>query len=154
MRLRWKNQESLINLDLTIKAIENTMNALNQIQASQKEMERLRQSQLESGIPFDGRKSANRRIYISGGITGVKDYRAHFDKAEKYIQSFNCEAVNPCRKVPFNESWKWEDYMREDLKLLADCTAIYMLKGWRKSRGARLEKLVAKKLGLKIMHEK
>ena len=38
--------------------------------------------------------------------------------------------------------------MKEDVKALLDCDAIYMIKGWDKSQGAKLEKRVADACGL------
>lgn len=40
--------------------------------------------------------------------------------------------------------------MRSDLRALLDCDAIYMLPGWSRSRGARLEARVARACGLRI----
>ena len=40
----------------------------------------------------------------------------------------------------------WEEAMRTDLRLLLDCEGLSMLDVWRRSRGARLEVLVARAL--------
>ena len=40
------------------------------------------------------------------------------------------------------------------LKAMLDCDGIYMLKGWKKSRGAKLEHFIALKLGIEILLEK
>lgn len=44
--------------------------------------------------------------------------------------------------------------MKYDLHALLVSDSIYMLKGWRLSKGARLERHLAKKLKLKIIYEK
>ena len=44
--------------------------------------------------------------------------------------------------------------MREGIKLLMDCDAIYMLEGYEHSRGAKLELQLADKLGMHIWYEK
>ena len=92
-------------------------------------------------------------VYISGKITGDKNYKAKFRRAEEKILENGDEAVNPA-KVTLNKDATWADYMKYDLHALLVSDAIYMLKGWRFSKGARLERYVAKKLKLKIIYEK
>lgn len=43
--------------------------------------------------------------------------------------------------------------MKADIKLLMDCDAIYLLKGWEDSKGARIEKELAESLGYRIIKE-
>lgn len=93
------------------------------------------------------------KIYISGPITGTSDYQERFEAAEQIINANgdgDIIAVNPVKEtanIPIGSPW--ETYMRACMKLIADCDAIYMLDGWSGSRGARLEYLVAKELGLR-----
>lgn len=98
------------------------------------------------------------KIYISGRITGNAHYMQDFERAESYLNFSNIngqkfDVVNPCKVSPFDENKTWRDYMREDIKALVDCDAIYMLRGWRRSKGARLERRIAIKLGLEVIYE-
>jgi hypothetical protein len=43
----------------------------------------------------------------------------------------------------------WQEYMREDIKALMDCDGIFMLDGWNRSKGARVEKELAEELEIK-----
>ena len=43
--------------------------------------------------------------------------------------------------------------MRDDISALMKCDAIYMLNDWGQSRGARIEYVIAKELGLEIIYE-
>lgn len=43
--------------------------------------------------------------------------------------------------------------MRGDIELLLSCDGIYMLKGWEKSKGAKLEHEIATALKIKMMYE-
>lgn len=91
-------------------------------------------------------------IYISGRVTGEPDYFSHFMQAETDLIKQGYIPINPVRNEPDGESWTY--YMRHDLiKLCSSCDKIYMLKGWRRSKGARLEHHIAKKLGFKIIYE-
>lgn len=47
----------------------------------------------------------------------------------------------------------WENCMREALAMLLKCDAIYMLKGWRDSKGARIELALALELGMRVIYE-
>lgn len=90
------------------------------------------------------------KIYISGRITGNKNYISEFNEAEGFLKLSRFEVVNPIKENRYEENKTWKDYMIQDIKLLLSCDAIYMLSGWRRSKGARLEHYIAKKLGLKI----
>ena len=43
--------------------------------------------------------------------------------------------------------------MRADIPLLLAADAIYILLGWKESRGALLEKYIAEELGMTIIYE-
>lgn len=86
-----------------------------------------------------------KKIYISGPITKDPDYKKHFEYAECVLSMAGLIPVNPARNhLEGNPTWK--DFMIVDIKQLVECDGVYMLKGWRKSKGARLERLIAKSL--------
>lgn len=95
------------------------------------------------------------KIYLSGPITGLSfdDVLRNFSNAESELKEQGYEVVNPINNG-LNESHTWEDHMKADIKLLLDCDEIYMLKGWKDSRGARLECAIALELDLEITYEK
>ena len=92
-------------------------------------------------------------VYISGPITDVPDYKEKFGLIEASLKLEGYETVNPSN-VNLGENATWEEYMRHDIKLLCDCDAIFMMKGWQRSKGARVENYIAKKLGLLVINER
>lgn len=96
---------------------------------------------------------AKLKCYISGKITGIDNYEQLFSDAEKYLLSKGYEVINPV-KLNHNNDKSWESYMKDDLKALLDCDAIYMLKNWHSSKGAIIEKTLAYQLGIQIINEK
>ncbi len=111
------------------------------------------------------------KIYISGKIKGVDDYKERFLDAEKFLLTEFvdwmidgvAQIVNPATKgiqlqalymTKHKRLPSYEEYLSDDIKALADgCTAIFMLENWKDSKGAKIELDLAKKLGLKIYYE-
>ena len=79
-------------------------------------------------------------------------YREHFRAAEEKLRSLGMKVFNPA-KFEADPGKTWEDYMRKDIAELMRCKAIYLLKGWKKSRGARIEYTIAKELGYMVIKE-
>lgn len=82
------------------------------------------------------------KVYISGPITGTTDAKERFAQAEERIRQWgnNYEVVNPF-KVNANlpESTTWQQYMEMSLCMLSMCEVIYLLEGWKNSKGAKIE---------------
>jgi len=49
-----------------------------------------------------------------------------------------------------DEKIKYEDWLQMDFYWLSKCDAIHLLPGWKDSKGASIEYMVAKALGLEI----
>jgi hypothetical protein len=93
------------------------------------------------------------KIYISGKITGMEIQEAEilFEIAEINLRNKGFKPINPM-KINHNHNKTWQSYMKEDLKALLDCEAIFMLSNWEQSRGARIEHDLALNLGLKMYY--
>lgn len=93
------------------------------------------------------------KVYISGKVTGLRNYKAIFEEAEKKLNALGLMPINPVKngEVP---GWKWEDYMKKDIKLLLDCDFIYRLPNWNESKGAQIENELAKTLGIPVLEVK
>jgi hypothetical protein len=87
-----------------------------------------------------------KRIYVSGPMSGIKDYNLPaFDMAHRDLM---VEGYDPVLPVPFVDGKSYEEYLRDDLKLLLDCDGIYMLPNWQESKGAKIEHMVALACGI------
>jgi hypothetical protein len=95
------------------------------------------------------------KIYISGKITGLPINKVveKFKWHSGILEMKGYLPVNPIDVSPFAEDKEWEDYMIDDIAALFKCDAIYMLKDWGQSKGARIEYQIAKELGLQILFE-
>ena len=93
------------------------------------------------------------KIYISGPITNVIDYKEKFARAEQNLKAKypDAEIINPrvLDKLPLT----YDEYMELDLRLLGMCEGIYMLKGWEDSKGANREYGYALAKGKEIYFE-
>ena len=94
-----------------------------------------------------------KKIYISGKITNNANYKADFEAVGLALKIAGFQPVNPAEEQ-LPDGATWADYMRHDIKLLCDCDAIYMLRGWRESAGAKIEHKLARDLGIEIIYER
>lgn len=90
-------------------------------------------------------QTSQKRVYISGPITGVIEAEEYFREAEQKIEAAGFIAINPCTLINGGGKLTWEDYIDMDLAILKKCNCIYMLNGWQNSRGATIEKEFAEK---------
>ena len=115
------------------------------------------------------------RVYVSGPMTGCPDLnRPAFDEAELRLTAQGHFVINPHRisglfgtEAELCESFMYyydgfrsdsvsslaRAVMDADLAAVRSCDAIYLLKGWKTSRGARRELAEALKYGLEIFEE-
>lgn len=88
-------------------------------------------------------------VYIAGKVTGMES-KAHyiFEDAENKIKRKGMKPINPM-KLPHLHDRKWSSYMRECICALMQADYIYMLPNWKRSKGARIERLIALMVGIK-----
>jgi hypothetical protein len=99
--------------------------------------------------------TTNNSIYICGPVSGTDDYVKRFEECEKRLRNDFAKVVNPVRECqnefgnPESKKIKWNDLMMFCIdKLLYGSTHIYLMSGWEKSHGERIEQLWSEKLGL------
>jgi hypothetical protein len=99
-------------------------------------------------------------IYISGPMSNTPNSNFEaFDNAEKQLVKLGYSVLNPHKlcdelNVRFFEMGKvpdYEDYLKEDIiQMLSKCDKVLVLKGWRQSKGAKLEIANAIACGLDV----
>lgn len=90
------------------------------------------------------------KVYLSGKITGDAGYRQKFESVQNELMSYDYVVFNP---AILPDGFEYEDYMALDLLILSRCDAIYLLRDWKNSPGAKRELEEAKRLGLQILDE-
>lgn len=102
------------------------------------------------------------KIYLSGAISNkdIKEAKKEFSDAEKRLKKSikylfdenQIEVINPFKILKVNKKYSYKDYLREDIKVLCDCNILINIRneGWEKSKGAILERKIAKVLFIDI----
>lgn len=99
------------------------------------------------------------KIYLSGKITGTSDYESRFAEAQKKMEEKGYEVLNPVKCGKWLERQlapqapTWIQYMKQAISAMMKADCIYMLKGYKDSKGARVELFLAKILQYKIFYE-
>ena len=92
-----------------------------------------------------------KRIYIAGPMTGLPELNfPAFHAMAAHLRSLGHHVVNPA-EINVDPAKGWAECMRADIRELVSCTAICLLPGWEKSRGASLEHHIAQSLGFEVM---
>lgn len=94
------------------------------------------------------------KIYLSGAISvlPIDAARRAFSAAEKVLAAQGWEVVNPM-KNGLPAAAAWEVHIAEDILHLLTCKAVYMMRGWENSRGAKLVHAIATRVSMRIIYE-
>lgn len=98
------------------------------------------------------------KVYISGPITNPQTGKPHenarklFEQAESQVAAFGHEPVNPFNNG-LQDDATYEEHLCRDIFMLLKCDAIYLLKDWANSMGARIEANIAAERGMEILHQ-
>lgn len=109
-------------------------------------------------------------LYVAGPMTGIKDYNyPHFREVGDALRDCGYTVLNPvevdamhlaersmvdssfrhvCADCDEGRKHEWHWYMRRTLKMMLEADGVALLRGWERSRGAKVEVEVAKALGM------
>ncbi len=92
-----------------------------------------------------------KRIYLSGPMTGLPELNfPAFAAMTDSLRAVGHAVTNPAELNP--DGGTWNDCMRRDIAALMDCDTVATLPGWENSKGARLEVLIAERLGMTVVN--
>jgi hypothetical protein len=91
-----------------------------------------------------------KKIYLAGKVTGLSRIEASqkFGAMEKQLREEGYEVINPLNLVDFHDTWK--NAMRICINALLDCDEAYFMDCWRQSKGAIIERSLAKHGGIPL----
>lgn len=89
------------------------------------------------------------KVYIAGKITGDPDYKAKFARAEKWLAEQGHSVMNPAWIEEY-PNFTYKDYTDAADAMLKTCEAALFLEDWQDSFGAKRERILASRLGLRI----
>lgn len=90
------------------------------------------------------------KIYIAGPMTGRPEFNyPAFYQAAALLRANGHAVINPAEN-PAPACGSWLGYMRMSVAQVASVDCVVMLPGWPFSKGARIEYLLAKLLGLGV----
>ncbi|WP_256732797.1 DUF4406 domain-containing protein [Pseudomonas sp. P7548] len=92
------------------------------------------------------------RVYVAGPMTGIPDFIfPAFNAVADQLRAQDFEVENPADHG-IVEGAQWADYMAYDLTRLGLCGVIALLPDWESSNDARLEVLIAERLGMTVVN--
>ena len=115
-----------------------------------------------------------KKIYIAGKITGECEtpelMQKCIDKFENYAKKFSFGCSKPAerfrtfggdlfythglwinRELIRSGNGTYQQYMKNDLTILMTCDEVHFLPDWIDSKGAKMERILAQFLGIKIV---
>lgn len=97
----------------------------------------------------DEERPAKTRIFISGGISGIPDYKYNFQQARYKLHAAGYEVEDPSLNVG-EPGWGWEQWMKQSIAQMLTCDGVAMLPGYQYSRGALVEMHLANDLRMDV----
>ena len=123
-------------------------------------------------VPQEPNAEPKRKIYIAGPMTGIEYFNfPAFDAAKEELELAGWYVISPAdldrqvgldpTSLPSDTDWRdldslgfsLEDAIDRDISAIKECSAIYMLDGWERSKGANAEIALAKWRGIEVLYQ-
>ena len=91
------------------------------------------------------------KVFISGAITGRKGYKREFRRAEKMLRKLGHTVINPT--ILPDKGLDYCEYMHICYGMIDVCDAVYFMKSWRLSDGAKEEHMYSVISGKEQIYE-
>jgi len=93
------------------------------------------------------------KFYIAGRVSGIPriDAESNFKRGEMVLLSNGMDYVNPLKLV--KEDAHSLEAMRVLIPAMLECDGVLLLNDWKFSEGARIEEMLARYAGLRIIKE-
>lgn len=96
-------------------------------------------------------KIRNKKVYLSGPITGVRNYKGLFLFAEELVKMCDAARIfNPALQIP--DSLGYEEAMKRCVRAITDHDTIVMFPDWNVSQGSKIEHEVACACGMDVVY--
>jgi len=92
------------------------------------------------------------RIYIAGKVTNNENFIEDFQRKAHELKKDGFEVINPIVEQ-YIGVLTYNEWIEHGIWLLDKCDAIYMMDGWKESRGAKIEYTYACGKGLMVLGE-
>jgi hypothetical protein len=95
------------------------------------------------------------QFYIAGKISGLEpeEVKENFRQAENKLLAIGLHYASPYKPKEEAKKKTWQQYMREGVIMMMKCPGVFLLKNWRASRGANIERQLAMSLGIPVLYE-
>lgn len=94
-------------------------------------------------------------VYIAGPMTGLPEFNYEaFHRAAAILRASGYKVISPAEgSMAQHTKLPWSFFMIRALLKMAKADEVYFLRGWEKSKGARIEHRVSRWLGMKHSFE-
>ena len=94
------------------------------------------------------------KVFLCGAYLQLPtdDVREKFARAEKQVQSIDCEPVNPLNNG-LQPTATFTQHLLASIELLCDCDAIYLMTDWQSATCSGIEHFVANEMGLEMLKQ-
>ena len=99
---------------------------------------------LPDSLQLEGHEPLHEVLYLGGPMSGYDNFNyAQFNNVAKVLRSMGFTVINPAETAGGDQSLPHSKYMEIDLNYIRTVDAVIFLPGWRQSRGAKIEAVVA-----------